>query len=172
MTQTTTCERLLDGRFLGCHSFSDIDMANVMLNHREHHCYYNPVDMQDISDEDDEATSLPIERVPSRFGAAADREIVDVDTLEQKAIDDNTAFAVRGLVIEKVRTDAPENNKRKHPVHYSPAKRLPPLVDTPQPQNPMGEKRDILRLSNQKLREVQHPQSCLRRFVLVNNTLR
>ena len=82
-------------------------MANVMLNHREHHCYCNPVGMQDISDEDDEATSHPIERVPSRFGAAADREIVDVDTLEQKAIAGNTASVVRGLVIEKVRTDVP-----------------------------------------------------------------
>ncbi|KAK2172417.1 hypothetical protein NP493_965g01047 [Ridgeia piscesae] len=61
--------------------------------------------MQDISDEDDEATSHPIERLPSRSGAAADREIVDDDTLEQKAIDCNTAFVVRGLVIEKVRTD-------------------------------------------------------------------
>ena len=90
---------------LGYHSFSDIDMANVMLNQREHHWYYNPVGMQDISDEEDETTSHPIERVPSRSGAAADREIVDVDTLEQKAIDDNTAFVVRGLVIEKVHTD-------------------------------------------------------------------
>ena len=61
--------------------------------------------MQDISDEDDEATNYPIDRVPSRFGAAAYREIVDVDTLEQKAIDGNTAFVVRGFVIEKVRTD-------------------------------------------------------------------
>ena len=69
-------------------------MANVMLNHREHHCYYNPVGMQDINDEDDEATSHAIERVPSRTNAAAVREIVDVDT-----------FVVGGLVIEKVRTD-------------------------------------------------------------------
>ncbi|KAK2174746.1 hypothetical protein NP493_779g00007 [Ridgeia piscesae] len=81
-------------------------MANVMLNnHRGHHCYYNPVGMQDVTDKDDEATSHPIDRVRSRFGAAADREIVDVDTLEQKAIDGKTAFVVRGLVIEKVRTD-------------------------------------------------------------------
>ena len=89
--------------FRGCHSFSDIDMANVMLSHREHHCYYDPVGVQD-SDEDDEATSHPIERVPSLSGATADREIVDVDTLEQKAVDGNTAFVVGGLVIEKVRT--------------------------------------------------------------------
>ena len=36
-----------------------------------------------------------------------DREIVDVDlhTLEQKAVDGNTAFDVGGLVIDKVRTD-------------------------------------------------------------------
>ena len=78
-------------------TLSDIDMSNVMLNH----CYYNPAGMQDISDEDDEATSHPIDR----FIAAADREIVGVDTLEQKVIDGNTAFVVRGLVIEKVRTD-------------------------------------------------------------------
>ena len=77
-------------------------MANVMLNHREHHFYYNSVGMQDKSDEDDEATSHPIDRVPSRFGAAADRKIVD--TLEQKAVD-NLAFVIGGLVIEKVRTD-------------------------------------------------------------------
>ena len=63
-------------------------MADVMLNH---HCYYNPVGMQDICDEDAETTSHPIERVPSRFGAAADRDIVDVDTLKQKAIDGNTS---------------------------------------------------------------------------------
>ena len=86
--------------FRGCQSFSDVDMANVILNHREHQCYYNSVGMQDISDEDDEATSHPIERVPSWFGAAADREIVNVDTLEQKAIDVNTVFVGRGLVIE------------------------------------------------------------------------
>jgi len=86
-------------------------MANVLLNHPEY-CYYNPVVcMQNTSDESDEATSHPIERVPSRFGAAAaaaaGREMVDVDlhTLEQKAVDDNTAFVVGGLVIEKVRTD-------------------------------------------------------------------
>ena len=91
--------------FRGCHSFSDIDMSNVMLNHREHRCYYNPVvGMHDISDESDKATSHPIERVPSLSGAAADREIVDVYTLEHKAVDGNTAFVVRGFVIEKVRT--------------------------------------------------------------------
>ena len=78
-----------------------------MLNHPEY-CYYNPVvGMQNTSDESDEATSHPIERVPSRFGAAAGREIVDVDvhTLEHKAVDDNTAFVLGGLFIEKVRTD-------------------------------------------------------------------
>ena len=80
-------------------------MANVMLNQLEHHCYYNPVDMQHISDEDDEVTSPPIELVPSLSGAAADREIVDIDTLEQKAVDGYTSFVVGGLVIEKVRTD-------------------------------------------------------------------
>ena len=80
-------------------------MANVMLNHREQNCCYNPVDMQDTSDDDNEATSHLLERVPPRSGAAADRKIVDVDTLEQKAIDGDTAFVVEGLVIEKVRTD-------------------------------------------------------------------
>ena len=89
--------------FRGCHSFSDIDMANVMLNHPEY-CYYNPVvGMQHTRDESDEATittSHPIERVPSRFGTAACREIVDVDihTLEEhKAVDDTTAFILAGL---------------------------------------------------------------------------
>ena len=61
--------------------------------------------MQDISDQEDEATFHPIQRVPSLSGVAADREIVDVDTLEQKTVDGNTAFVVRGLVIEKVSTD-------------------------------------------------------------------
>ena len=75
-----------------------------MLNHPEHHCYHNPVGMQDISDED-EATSHPLERLPSRSAAASDREIVDIDTLERKAIDGNTAVVVSGLVIEKIRTD-------------------------------------------------------------------
>ena len=83
------------------------------------YCYYNPVvGMQNTRDESDEATtttttttSRPIERVPSRFGTAAGREIVnvaldvDLHTLEQKAVDDNTAFVVGGLVIDKVRTD-------------------------------------------------------------------
>ena len=82
-------------------------MATVMLNHREHRCYYNPVvGIQDTSDDSDETTSHPTtELVPSLSGAAADREIVDVDTLEQKSVYGNTAFVVRGLVIEKVRTD-------------------------------------------------------------------
>ena len=91
-------------------------MANVMLNHSEY-CYYNPVvGMQNTRDESVEATtttttttSHPIERVPSRFGTAAGREIVELDvdlhTLEQKAVDDKTAFVVGGLVIDKVRTD-------------------------------------------------------------------
>ena len=61
--------------------------------------------MQDISDESDEATSHPIKRVPSLSGAAADRDMIDLDTLEQKAVDGNTAFVVTGFVIEKVRTD-------------------------------------------------------------------
>ena len=61
--------------------------------------------MQDISDEEDEATINSIERVPSLSGAAADRDIIDVDTLEQKTVDGNTAFVIRGLVIEKECSD-------------------------------------------------------------------
>ena len=84
-------------------------MANLMLNHPTY-CYYNPVvGMQNTSDESDEATSHPINRVPSRVGAAAGPEIVDVDTLAQKVVDDNTAFVVGGLVVEKVRNDVPFN---------------------------------------------------------------
>ena len=51
--------------------------------------------MQDISDESDEATSHPIERVPSLYGAAEDRDIVDFETLEQMAVDGNTAFVIK-----------------------------------------------------------------------------
>ena len=88
-------------------TFKLVAMANLMLNHPSY-CYYNPVvRMQNTSDESDEATSHPIDRVPSRVGAAAGREIVDVDTLEQKVVDDNTAFIVGGLVVEKVRNDVP-----------------------------------------------------------------
>ena len=68
---------------------------------------YPVVGMQNTNDESDKATSHPIDRVPSRVGAAAGREIVDVDTLEQKVVDDNTAFIVGGLVVEKVRNDVP-----------------------------------------------------------------
>ncbi|KAK2144041.1 hypothetical protein NP493_4343g00006 [Ridgeia piscesae] len=76
--------------------------------HHPTYCYYNPVvGMQNTSDESDEATSHPIDRVPSRVGAAAGPEIVDVDTLAQKVVDDNTAFVVGGLVVEKVRNDVP-----------------------------------------------------------------
>ena len=82
-------------------------MANLMLNHPTY-CYYNPVvGMQNTSDESDEATSHPIDRVPYRVGAAAGPEIVDVDTLAQKVVDDNTAFVVGGLVVEKVGNDVP-----------------------------------------------------------------
>ena len=73
-----------------------------MMNHPEY-CYYNPVGMQDIGDED-EAISQPIERLPFRSAAEPKREIVDVDTLERKPTDGDTAVVVRGLVIEKVRT--------------------------------------------------------------------
>lgn len=64
-------------------------------------------------------------------------------------------------------------NKRRHPAtdlgEYRPAKRLSPLLNTPKQRK--EEKRRILRLSAQKLRETQDPESCLRRSVLVNNTL-
>ena len=86
-----------------------------MLKHRQHRCFYDPVvGVQYISADSDEVTtttSHPIDQVPSLSGAATDRDIVDVDvdinlhTLEQKAIDGNTAFVIGGLVIEKVRTD-------------------------------------------------------------------
>ena len=78
-------------------------MANVMMIQPEY-CYYNPVGMQDIGDED-EAISHTIERLPSRSAAEPEREIVDVDTLERKPTDGDTAVVVRGLVIEKARTD-------------------------------------------------------------------
>ncbi|KAI0226175.1 hypothetical protein LSAT2_023139 [Lamellibrachia satsuma] len=65
------------------------------------------------------------------------------------------------------------SNKRRHPTadlgDYRAAKRLSPLLNTPKQRK--EEKRRILRLSAQKLRETQDPESCLRRSVLVNNTL-
>ena len=108
VTQVTHVNVYKTTVFRGCHSFSDIVMAAyAMLKRRDPRCFYDPVvGVQYISDESDEVTSHPIERVPSLSGTAADREIVDVDlhTLEQKAVDGNTAFVVGGLVIEKVRT--------------------------------------------------------------------
>ena len=93
----------------GCHSVSDIVMAAyAMLKRRDPRCFYDTVEgMQYISDQSDDETSHPIEWVPCLYGAAADREIFDVDlhTLEQKAVDGNTAFVVGWLVIDKVRTD-------------------------------------------------------------------
>ena len=77
--------------------------AYAMLKRRDPRCFYDPVKgVQYISDQSDGVTSHP-----SLYGAAVDREIVDVDlhTLEQKAVDGNTAFVVGGLVIDKVRTD-------------------------------------------------------------------
>ena len=79
--------------------------AYAMLKRR---CFYDPVKgVQYISYQSDELTSHPIEQVQSLYGAAADRDIVDVDlhTLEHKAVDGNKAFVVGGLVIDKVRTD-------------------------------------------------------------------
>ena len=74
-----------------------------MLKRRDPRCFYDLVKgVQYISDQSDEVTSHP-----SLFSAAVDREIVDVDlhTLEQKAVDGNTAFVVGGVAIDKVRTD-------------------------------------------------------------------
>ena len=82
--------------------------AYALLKRRDPRCFYDPVKgVQYISYQSDEVTSHPIERVPSLCGAAADRDIVDVDlhTLEHKAVDGNTAFVVGGLVIDKVCTD-------------------------------------------------------------------
>ena len=42
---------------------------------------------------------------PISIRRCTEQEIFDVDTLERKAIDGNTAVIVLGLVIEKVRTD-------------------------------------------------------------------
>ena len=49
-------------------------------------------------------TKQPVIRSIDLSGAAVNREIVYVDTLEQKAVDGNTPFVVGGLVIKKVRT--------------------------------------------------------------------
>ena len=48
-----------------------------MLNHPEHHCYYNPGRMQDIRDEDDEATRQRGERDLRGLhtGYGSDREL-------------------------------------------------------------------------------------------------
>ena len=83
-------------------------MANAMSKHRDHRCFYDPVvGVQYISAESEVVTSHPIEQVTSLSVASVDRDIVDVDlhTLEQKAVNGNTAFVVGGLDIEKVRTD-------------------------------------------------------------------
>ena len=69
--------------FRGCHSFSDIDMANVMLNHPEY-CHYKPVSgMQNTSNESDEATSHPVERVPVATASGKDSETVHVVSICQ-----------------------------------------------------------------------------------------
>ena len=62
--------------FRGCHSFSDIDMANVMLNHPENYHYKPVFGMQNTSNESDEATSVPIERVPVATASGKDSEAV------------------------------------------------------------------------------------------------
>ena len=69
--------------FRDCHSFYDNDMANAMLNHPEY-CYYNPVvGMQNTSDESDEATSHPTERVPVATASGKDPETVHVVSICQ-----------------------------------------------------------------------------------------
>ena len=65
------------------------------------------------------------------------------------------------------------SNKRRHPANdpcdYRAAKRLSPLLNTPKQRKDDG--RRILRLSAQKLHATPDPETCLRRSVLVNNTL-
>ena len=65
------------------------------------------------------------------------------------------------------------SNKRRHPANdpcdYRAAKRLSPLLNTPKQRK--DDRRRILRLSAQKLRATPDPETCLRRSVLVNNTL-
>ena len=69
--------------FRGCHSFSDIDMANVMLNHPEYYHYKPVFGMQNISNESDEATSVPIERVPVATASGKDSEAVKMVSICQ-----------------------------------------------------------------------------------------
>ena len=69
--------------FRGCHSFSDIDMANVMLNHPEFYHYKPVFGMQNTSNESDEATSVPIERVPVATSSGKDSEAVKMVSICQ-----------------------------------------------------------------------------------------
>ena len=69
--------------FRGCHSFSDIDMANVMLNHPEYYHYKPVFGMQNTSNESDEATSVPIERVPVATASGKDSEEVKMVSICQ-----------------------------------------------------------------------------------------
>ena len=69
--------------FRGCHSFSDIDMANVMLNHPEYNHYKPVFGMQNTSNERDEATSVPIERVPVATASGKDSEAVKMVSICQ-----------------------------------------------------------------------------------------
>ena len=69
--------------FRGCHSFSDIDMANVMLNHPEYYHFKPVFGMQNTSNESDEATSVPIERVPVATASGKDSEAVKMVSICQ-----------------------------------------------------------------------------------------
>ena len=69
--------------FRGCHSFSNIDVANIMLNHPEYYHYKPVFGMQNTSNESDEATSHPIKRVPVAAVSGKDSEAVHVVSICQ-----------------------------------------------------------------------------------------
>ena len=58
-------------------------MANVMLNHPEYYHYKPVFGMQNTSNESDEATSVPIERVPVVTALGKDSEAVKVVSICQ-----------------------------------------------------------------------------------------
>ena len=70
----------------GCHSFSDIDMANVMLNHPEYYHYKPVFGMQNTSNESDEATSHATERVPMATASGKDSKAVRVVSICQRHV--------------------------------------------------------------------------------------
>ena len=58
-------------------------MANVMLNHPEYYHYKPVFGMQNTSNESDEATSVPIERVPVATASGKDSEAVKMVSICQ-----------------------------------------------------------------------------------------